>query len=91
MFRQRTFFRPVETRFSAEQKFDTSPEGRYIAVSFESRWGRSSDWLERRPVKPEVASSSLVAPAISTQNNRIGGPDKLHVCRGLWSRFFLPS
>ena len=26
--------------------------------------GRSSVWLERRPVTPEVASSSLVAPAI---------------------------
>ncbi len=26
--------------------------------------GRSSVWLERRPVKPEVASSSLVGPAI---------------------------
>ncbi len=26
-------------------------------------WGRSSAWLERRPVTPEVASSILVAPA----------------------------
>ena len=26
--------------------------------------GRSSVWLERRPVTPEVASSSLVGPAI---------------------------
>ena len=26
--------------------------------------GRSSVWLERRPVTPEVASSSLVVPAI---------------------------
>ena len=27
-------------------------------------WGRSSVWLERRPVTPEVASSSLVGPAM---------------------------
>ena len=27
-------------------------------------WGRSSAWLERWPVTPEVASSSLVGPAI---------------------------
>ncbi len=26
------------------------------------KWGRSSVWLERRPVTPEVASSSLVGP-----------------------------
>ena len=26
--------------------------------------GRSSDWLERRPVKPEVAGSSPVDPAM---------------------------
>ena len=29
--------------------------------------GRSSVWLERRPVTPEVASSSLVGPAIFKQ------------------------
>jgi hypothetical protein len=30
--------------------------------------GRSSVWLERRPVTPEVASSSLVAPAIANKS-----------------------
>ncbi len=29
--------------------------------------GRSSVWLERRPVTPEVASSSLVGPATFQQ------------------------
>ena len=33
--------------------------------------GRSSDWLERRPVTPEVASSILVAPAILDKGFRI--------------------
>ncbi len=33
--------------------------------------GRSSVWLERRPVKPEVASSSLVGPAIVSVSNRM--------------------
>jgi hypothetical protein len=42
-------------------------EGRLLElpVLFDSVFlrGRSSAWLERRPVTPEVASSNLVAPA----------------------------
>ena len=34
-----------------------------MKVRTENIRGRSSVWLERRPVTPEVASSSLVAPA----------------------------
>ena len=41
---------------------DARPETVYIR-NLQIR-GRSSVWLERRPVTPEVASSSLVAPAI---------------------------
>ncbi len=37
-----------------------------MSVLFE-KWGRSSVWLERRPVTPEVASSSLVGPAPKAQ------------------------
>ena len=33
-------------------------------------WGRSSVWLERRPVKPEAASSSLVAPATQEEEEK---------------------
>ena len=37
------------------------------AYHIERPRGRSSVWLERRPVTPEVASSSLVGPAIFKQ------------------------
>ena len=46
-------------------------------------WNRSSVWLERLPVTQEVASSSLVTPAMNaqiaqsveqgTENPRVGG------------------
>ena len=43
---------------------------RYLKLFFQQiiiklkKWGRSSVWLERLPVTQEVASSSLVVPAI---------------------------
>ena len=48
--------------------------------------GRSSVWLERRPVTPEVASSSLVGPASS----REGGFSDFAESLFLWCFFIVP-
>ena len=55
-----------------------------------NRWERSSVWLERMPVTHEVASSSLVVPAIYNKKQTVRSVFLLSYCRThkRWGTFF---